>query len=41
MKIPIPKLTKEVKVYLLITLIIYLWILFLPDIASFINNLFS
>ena len=41
MKIRIPKLSKETKIYLLIALIIFLWISFLPQISTFIDKLFS
>lgn len=35
----IPKLDKEAKVYILIALIIFLWISFLPKISAFINRI--
>ncbi|MDD2180973.1 MAG: hypothetical protein PHW32_01235 [Bacilli bacterium] len=34
----IPKLDKEAKIYLLIALIIFLWISFLPEISAFVDK---
>lgn len=35
----IPKIDKEVKIYLLIALIIFLWITFLPEISALIDSI--
>lgn len=39
MKFKLPKIDKEMKIYILIAIIIYIFIIFLPDIHMFIKNL--
>ncbi len=39
MKFKLPKIDKEMKIYILIAIILYIFIMFLPDIHSFIGNL--
>lgn len=39
-KVRLPKLDKEIKIYILIVIIIFLWILFLPDISALIRKIF-